>query len=145
MGTDTITLPKDYVLDNIPELPNGFILDEQIDPIKELKRSDEAWRVSKEYDIPIDETSRLVAGPEPSAFGKYLEQIREYIRERTGYFEPPLYGKQYREEHPIKTIGQIGARTAAIYAGALSVTATDVLTNKITGDKRLADLVDIIN
>ena len=71
-------ITKEYIAELERRHGNSAELDElrrryipvDIDPIKELKRSDEAWRVSKEYDIPIDETSRLVAGPEPSAFGK---------------------------------------------------------------------------
>ena len=107
----------------------------------EEERIKQALDLSEEYGTDPSETYKLVAGPEPSLFGKMLNRVKEEIRERTGYFEPPIYGKKYREEQPFRTAGKMAAYYGAESISGLSLTALDVLTNKTVGDKTLAEAV----
>lgn len=150
MDTNTIKPPEGFELDAQPTPPEGFDLDVQSPvetqlpdtPAQAAERAGIAFDLATEHNIPIDSAQRLVAGPEPSAFGKYIRQIKDYLNEKVGWFEPPIYGREYPEEHPVKRMGQGIAFAAAEVTSGLSLTAADVLTNKVTGDKNLAELVN---
>jgi hypothetical protein len=77
---------------------------EHFDPDEEERQIKEAVNISEEYGLAPSETMKLVAGLEPSLFRQQLHNIKEFIRERTGYFEPPIYGEKYREEKPFRTL-----------------------------------------
>lgn len=132
------------VLDE-PKVP-VLVLDEDEsyeNPIQASERAGIAYDLSSEHNIPTYEAQQLIAGDEPSAFGKMIGKIKDYINDKTGYFEPPIYGgPEYREENMVKTIGQYAARNTAEAVSGISLTAADVIANKITGDKTLAELVD---
>jgi hypothetical protein len=112
------------------------------DPDLEDAVINQSLDILEEYNVPVKETFKFVAGPEPSLFGKQVERVKAFLRDKAGMFVPPIYGEQYREEQPLKTLVGMAGETSAAYIGALTATASDVLTNQITGDKRLADLVN---
>jgi len=119
---------------------------QSINPEQARERAKIALGIAKDYKVPISNAQQFIAGPEPSFFGRQIDKIKSYINEKTGYFEPPIYGvREFREEHKLKTVAQFGARTVAETISGLSLTVTDVLANKITGDKTLAELVDRIS
>ena len=111
------------------------------DPAEEEKQIKETVSVSDDFNIPLSDAQRFVAVEEPSLFGKVLNEIKESIRKRTGYFEPPIYGPKFREEQPLRTAGKMAAYYGAEAASGLTVTALDILANKTMGDKTLADTV----
>jgi hypothetical protein len=140
------------VLDNPPKEmtpASGMFSDlveqpQRENPQQASERAGIAFDLATEHNVPLNYAQSFVAGPEPSAFGKYIKKIRDYINEKTGllgYDTRPLGESYYREEHPLKTTLRVGAYASAAYASGLTATAADVLTNKITGDKTLADLV----
>jgi hypothetical protein len=126
---------------NDREVSSGDLFGQE-DPNQVSSRSKAAFDLSTEYNIPFHQADSLVAGPEPSVFGKQINKVKQYLNENLGWFEPPIYsGPQYREEHMLKTaIGAAGYETSGLISG-LTGTAADIVTNKITGDKSLADLV----
>ena len=116
----------------------------QYNPIEAADRAGAAFDVSQEHNVPLYIGQQLVAGPEPSAFGKAISKIRNYINEKTGllgYDTQPLNEPKYREDSPITTTFQAGAYGGASAISGLTLTAADVITNKVTGDKNLAGLV----
>ena len=111
------------------------------DPAEEEKQINETLDLSEQYGIPINDSQKFVAGPEPSLFREQLGKIKEFIRERTGYFEPPIYGKKYREEQPLRTAGKMAAYLGAEYVSGRTGTALDILAYKTKGDKSFADSI----
>ncbi len=103
-------------------------------------RATEALRIATENPVPIDTAEAFVAGPEPSAFRRYIGQIKDLANE---YIIKP---EQVQPE--IERLTKAGLKTerGVLALGAettskLSLGALDVLTNKISGDKTLADAV----
>lgn len=88
------------------------------------------------------ETPQLTAAPEPGIIGKALSSIKEAIREKTGYFEPPIYGRQYRQEHPVKTLTGMGARIGAEAVAGRGLYIPDIISGKLAEGKTLAEVVD---
>jgi len=109
-----------------------------------MERAGIVLDIAKTNNLSTYSAQSLVAGSEPSAFGKQLTKIREYITEKTGLFAydtRPSNEPYYREEHPFKTTAQAGIYAGTEALSGLSLTTLDILTNKITGDKDLAELV----
>ncbi len=135
---DTPTAVKEPPAENVF---SDFELPTVVDPAEEERQIKETLDLSEQHNIPIDKSQKLVAGPEPGLFGDMLNKVREAIRERTGYFEPPIYGPEFREEKPFRTAGKLAAFYGAESISGLSLAALDVLTNKTVGDKTLAEAV----
>jgi hypothetical protein len=117
------------------------VLPDTIDsPEQAVTRAEEAIKVSAEHNISVDEGQQLIAGDEPSAFGKMLGQIKDLANEyviKPQQVAPELerWGKFSKEA--IRAEVAVGAEATS----KLSLGALDVLTNKTTGDKTLADMV----
>ena len=123
------------------------------DAKEEGEKAKKALSLAVEHNLPVETTQKffdtfdgasMQAAPEPSLIGKLFSKTREYITEKTGLFAPdisPIGGREYREEHKLKTAARGAAYLGAATASGLSLTALDVLANKTTGDKTLAALV----
>jgi hypothetical protein len=108
------------------------------------QRAAAGFDIATQNNLSVDEGMQLVAGPEPSAFGKYLGKIKDYIAEKTGIFSPDIgyiSPRKDRMDTPIKSLAQVGAYQAAGGISGLTLNALDVLANKTVGDKTLADMV----
>jgi hypothetical protein len=80
------------------------------------QRAAAGFDIATQNNLSVDEGMQLVAGPEPSAFGKYLGKIKDYIAEKTGLFQPDIgyiSPRKDRMETPIKSLAQVGAYQAA--------------------------------
>lgn len=85
------------------------------------------------------EVPQLVPGPELGI----LSRAKQWIRERTGYFEPPIYsGPQYREEHPVRTIVGAGAYYGAELVNGLGLNIPDILAGPLKGADSLSSAVN---
>jgi hypothetical protein len=73
-----------------------------------------------------------------------LDRAKQAIRERTGYFEPPIEGPQYREEHPFKTLAGMAAFYTAEALSGLGLNVPDIIAQKTKGDESLAASVNRI-
>lgn len=99
-----------------------------------------AFDISQQHSVPLYESQQLVAGPEPSAFGRMLGKIKDLADEyilRPQQVAPELerWGKFGKEA--VRAEAAVGSEAAS----KLSLGALDVLTNKTMGDKTLADMV----
>jgi hypothetical protein len=127
----------------------GFIPDTSTATIQETPeqmgfRADEEFDLANEHNLTLNESQKLISGPEPSAFRKHLTKIQEYITEKTGLLQPDIgyiSNRKNRIDKPIQTLAQVGVYQGANMVSGLSATSLDVLANKTTGDKTLADLV----
>ncbi len=84
------------------------------------------------------EPPKLVAGKEPSI----LDRVKQTVREKTGYFEPPIYGKQYREEQPLRTLGKLTGRQLSAYVSGRGLYLPDVFAKYTSGDVTAEDAID---
>lgn len=101
--------------------------------------------IQSEYEkIPDSHEERLITAlPEQNRIAQLIWNIKEKIREKTGYFEPPLYaGPKERIEQPIKTIASYGAFLGAKTLSGLGLNVPDIIANKLSGEQSLADLVN---
>lgn len=108
------------------------------------ERAAAGFDIATQNNLSVDEGMQLVAGPEPSAFGKYLNKIKDYIAEKTPFLQPDIgyiSPRKERMEAPLKTLAQVGAYQAAGGVSGVTLNALDVLANKTVGDKTLADMV----
>ncbi len=133
-------LLKDNPVENKPDWQNGSVEVGVEEPEQAVTRAQEAIKLSVDHNLSIDEGEAFVAGDEPSAFGKLLGKVKtladEYVI-KSRQIEPELerietFGKETGR-------GAVAVGTEAV--SKLSLGALDVLTNKTTGDKSLADMV----
>jgi hypothetical protein len=87
---------------------------------------------------PQPEQGMLMPGEAPSL----LERAKQFVRERTGLFEPPIYGEQFREQQPLRTLGRIAAHYGTEYLSGLGLNIPDVIAHKVSGEESLAEAVD---
>lgn len=144
----------DAVSVNVLDEPRRTILEpfNDIEPLQEedtpelaRQRAGEAFDIAKSNNIPLENAMYMTAGPEPSAFGKMVNKVKDYIAEKTGIFAPDISDPDrpsYREENMMKTIGGAGAYFASEFASGLTLNSADIITDKMTGDKTLAELVN---
>lgn len=132
-------------LSSLIEEPKTNRLESLAVPVtNEFEKADEAWKVSQEFNIPVKDTMSYISANEPSTFGKALRTVREFIQQKTGMWEyntAPIGGQQFREEHPLRALGEESLYYGAKYISGLTLGATDILANKYGGDKDLASLV----
>jgi len=103
-----------------------------------LAREEQSFRGVGATGTWEEEYPKLVAGKEPTV----LDDIKQYIREKTGYFEPPIYGKQYREEQPLRTLGKLTGRQAAAVTSGIGLYLPDVIAKYTKGDITAEESVD---
>ncbi len=112
-------------------------------------QADEAWTLSKDNGIPLQEAQQLIAGDEPGAFGRVFNKIREKIAETTGLFQ---YNTGYIKPDnrtivnkynlaPAVEFTQQTAYETARMTSALSLGALDVLAHETEGDLTFADMI----
>lgn len=101
-----------------------------------------AVAIGEESPALQEEQPQFVARPEPGAVAKAFGEAKEHLREKLGMFEPPIAGRQYREEHPLRTAGAFAARMYTSYISGRGLYVPDVLSKLITGDETVTDTVD---
>ena len=82
---------------------------------------------------PAPSAGTLEAGPPRTMVDKF----KQAVRERTGLFEPPVYGQDFRETQPVKTLGRAAAHYSAATVAGLGLHIPDILANKISGQDGL--------
>lgn len=105
-----------------------------------LERPPAKWAGSIQPERTTPNTvDQFVPGPEITP----IQRAKQFIRERTGYFEPKIEGKQFREEKPLRTAAvEMPAFLSAKALSGLGLNVPDIITNKITGDAGLAEAVN---
>jgi len=94
-------------------------------------------KAAKEAEASSAQT--LKAGPPIGT----IDRLKELVRQRTGYFEPPLYGMpQERAATPFQSMGKVAAHQGAEVVSGLGLYLPDILANRMTGEEGLAEVVD---
>jgi len=91
---------------------------------------------------PISEQPQLEAAPPETAIGRVIGRAREYIRGKTGLFEPPIYGETFREEKPLSTIVGAGGFYGAKSLSQLGLYVPDIIVGAVSPYKSLAEAVN---
>ncbi len=103
-------------------------------------------------EIDFSDLPQIRSVPEKSPLMQFLSDVKQKIREKTGYFEPPITGPTegllkttgYRAEEPLKTLVGAGGFLGAKYLSGLGLNIPDIITHKVSGAESLAQLVNNI-
>jgi len=97
----------------------------------------EAGKASAIKQALTDHLQRL----EPGKPASLLEDAKQWIRERTGLFEPPIYGRTFREQKPLRTLAGAAAYYGADYLNGLGLSIPDIVANQTSGYESLSAIV----
>lgn len=137
-------LPENQGKANLPTNKSGSHYDYLLpgnqgpsQPSQSVSRDTEQPKEQERFVTPL-EGQWLVPGKPAGA----LDRLKQAVRERTGLFEPPIYGEKYRGEQPIRDIGRIGAHYTSDYLSGLGLNVPDIIAGKISGEESLSAAVD---